>query len=105
MSLNTSIIIPQKSIGLRFSVSSGDYDMTGLTAYMLLKLESSIQPVVVKMLLTVLSDGKTGTYTTVGGEFSKPGFYDAELKVYNNAGILLYSAQKLQAFSVQDVFA
>jgi hypothetical protein len=45
----------------------------------------------------------TAQYATTGGEFPQSGLCDAWLKVYNGAGILLYSLQAKGAVMIQSV--
>jgi len=102
-------VIPQDTQGLDINVltndapsGTGGFNMTGYTATLLLNLEAQPEPVLVELLLTVLEGGTAAVYTTVGGEFSKAGIYDAQLKVVLSETIL-YSLTAYKQFIVEAV--
>jgi hypothetical protein len=76
--------------------------MTGYTATLLLSLEGQITPVVLELPLTVEPYGTAAVYATVGGEFPKPGYYDAQLKIVASE-VLLYSLTALKQLKVEAV--
>ena len=86
-SLNNPVyVVPLSSEGFVITVNAGGYVMTGLTVTLTLTLNENpapASPVVVTLTpLTVQSgSGLTASYTTVGGEFTTAGLYDARLEV------------------------
>ena len=97
------ILIPQPSKGVVITVQSGGYNMTGLTATLLLKLNEPTTSEPVELPLTVQAGGLSGTYTMTGSEFTEAGLYNAQLKVTDGSGLLLYSPQAPNAVWVQSV--
>lgn len=101
--LNT-IVLPQTSKGIQIVVSSGGYNMSGLTAKLLMQPQLSTGPgTTVSLPLVVASDGMSASYVTTGSEFTVAAFYTAQLKVTDNSNILLYSLAYTKQFSVQAV--
>jgi hypothetical protein len=98
-----AVVLPQNSQGLVIPFSSGTFVMTGFTAIAYLKSDQySGNPVTVPLTLVVQSGGLTANYTTVGGEFKGiAGLVDAQLKVFNGSGTLLYSAIDVGAYLIQ----
>lgn len=104
---NPVYFIPLNSQGMVITVLSGGYNMTGLTAKLLLNLNT--QPaqnpaVVVTLTLTVQPGGLSASYTTLGTEFTTAGLYDAQIKL-TGSGLLLYSAAIPKLIFIQSVFA
>lgn len=101
------ISVPFHSQGLVIPVSAGSYNIPGgYTAELWVSLEvpGGQQPVYVKLSLTFTPGTPNAQYTTVNNEWPSVGVYDAMLKVYNGAGILVYSLIYNKAIWVYPVF-
>jgi hypothetical protein len=96
-------VIPQKSKSFVINVKSGGFVMTGLNAYLDLRLSGGPANTPVTLLLNVSGDGLTGSYSILGSEFpdSIVGICDAELRVTNGAGVLLFSLVAIDFVTIQ----
>lgn len=97
-----SVQIPQNSEGLTISVSSGTFNMTGLTAVLFFQQQGN-PSITFSLNLTVQSGGLTANYTTNNTEGFQPGNFNAQLKVYSGS-LLLYSEPSLGNVVIYPVY-
>lgn len=100
-----AIVIPQVSQGLTIPITTGGYQLNaGYTAVLLLRQSGGGEGPTVTLTLAFTNGQSAAQYETTGNEFNAiSGYCDAELKVFNGAGVLLYSDIAEQAYYIKPV--
>lgn len=104
----TPIVIPYKSAQFVIPIPFGGYVAPeGAVVYLDVRLEenSATEPETITLACDIVSGNQSATYTMTGTEITTPGLYDAELRITNDSGLLLYSLVSHRAILFADTLA